>query len=63
MMGVLCFYELRSNFPAGQWLKVTGQVRYFEDDDGQGGKVNVPCLTVEDYAITSKPDNDVIYFN
>ena len=63
MMGVLCFYEFKSNFPAGQWLKVTGQVRYFEDDDGQGGKVNVPCLTVEDYAITSKPDNEVIYFN
>jgi hypothetical protein len=63
MMGVLCFYEFKSNFPAGQWLKVTGTVRYFEDDDGQGGKVNVPCLTVEDYAITSKPANDVIYFN
>ena len=63
MMGVLCFYECRSNFPVGQWLKVTGQVRYFEDDDGQGGKINVPCLTVEDYAITSKPDNEVIYFN
>ena len=63
MMGVLCFYQYKSNFPAGQWLKVTGQVRYFEDDDGQGGKINVPCLTVEDYAVTSKPDNEVIYFN
>jgi uncharacterized membrane protein YcgQ (UPF0703/DUF1980 family) len=63
MMGVLCFYEFKSNFPVGQWLKVTGTVRYFEDDDGQGGKINVPCLQVEDYAVTSKPDNEVIYFN
>lgn len=63
MMGVLCFYELKSNFPAGQWLKVTGTVKYFEDDDGAGNKINVPCLNVETYALTSKPENDVLYFN
>ena len=62
VMGVLCMYDIKSNFPAGQWLKVTGQVRYFEDEQN-GQKVAVPCLTVENYVVTSKPDNDVIYFN
>ena len=62
LMGVLCMYDIKSNFPAGQWLKVTGQVRYFEDEQN-GQKVAVPCLTVENYVVTSKPDNDVIYFN
>ncbi len=62
VMGVLCMYEVKPGFPSGQWLKVTGQVRYFEDEQN-GQKVAVPCLTVENYAVTSKPDNEVIYFN
>ena len=62
MMGVLCMYDVKSGFPSGQWLKVTGQVRYFEDEQN-GQKVAVPCLTVENYAITSKPENEIIYFN
>ena len=62
MMGVLCMYDVKSGFPAGQWLKVTGTVRYFEDEQN-GQKVAVPCLTVENYAITSKPENEIIYFN
>ena len=62
-MGILCMYNYKSNFPAGQWLKVTGTLSYYEDDDGSGQKVEVPCLNVEDYAVTSKPDNDIIYFN
>lgn len=62
VMGVLCMYNYKSNFPAGQWLKVTGTIRYFEDDDN-GQKVQVPALNVEDYALTSKPDNEIIYFN
>jgi hypothetical protein len=62
MMGVLCMYDVKSGFPAGQWLKVTGQVRYFEDEQN-GQKVAVPCLTVENYAVTSKPENEIIYFN
>ena len=62
-MGLLCFYECKSNFPNGQWIKATGTVRYFEDDDGEGGKINVPSIQVETYALTSKPENEVIYFN
>lgn len=62
MMGVLCMYDVKSGFPSGQWLKVTGQVRYFEDEQN-GQKVAVPCLTVENYAVTSKPENEIIYFN
>ena len=61
-MGILCMKEIGSNFPKGQWLKVTGRIRYFEDEqDGQ--KVAVPCLDVEDYVLTSKPENEIIYFN
>lgn len=59
---LLCFYDVKSNFPVGQWLNVTGTVRYFEDNDG-GQKVDVPCLQVEDYAITSRPENEIIYFS
>ena len=62
VMGILCMKELTSNFPAGKWLKVTGRIRYFEDEQN-GQKVAVPCLDVEDYALTSKPENDIIYFN
>lgn len=61
-INLLCFYDVKAGFPVGQWLKVTGTIRYFEENQG-GQKVAIPCLTVEDYAITSKPDNEVIYFN
>ena len=60
-INLLCFLEYGSNFPTGQWVKVTGQVRYYEDDS-QGRKMAVPCITVEDYAVTSKPENDIVYF-
>lgn len=59
---LLCFYDVKPNFPVGQWLKVTGTVRYFEDKQN-GQTFQVPCLQVEDYAITSKPDNEIIYFS
>ncbi|MBR1797857.1 MAG: hypothetical protein IJ757_07615 [Clostridiales bacterium] len=59
---LLCFYNLKPGFPVGQWLKVTGTIRYFEDKQG-GQKVDVPCLEVEDYAITSKPETEIIYFS
>ena len=62
-MGILCLYQIKPGFPAGQWLKVTGTVRYFEDKTPDGQKIAVPCLQAEEYALTSKPDNDVIYFN
>ncbi|MCR4688445.1 MAG: hypothetical protein K5745_02730 [Saccharofermentans sp.] len=62
-MGIICIYKYGSNFPKGQWLKVTGTVGYFEDQDENGQKMLVPCLNVEDYAITSQPENVIIYFN
>ena len=62
-MGILCLYQIKPGFPAGQWLKVTGTVRYFEDNTPDGQKIAVPCLQAEEYALTSKPENDVIYFN
>ncbi len=62
-MGIICMYRYGSNFPAGQWLKVTGTVGYFEDRDEEGNKFLVPCLNVDDYAVTSAPENPVIYFN
>lgn len=61
-INLLCFYDVKSGFPVGEWLKVTGTIRYFEDKQG-GQKVAIPCITVEDYALTSKPDNEIIYFN
>lgn len=61
-INLLCFCNYGSNFPAGKWLKVTGQIRYYEDDS-QGKKMAIPCLTVDDYSITSAPENDIIYFN
>ena len=62
IMGILCMKDVTSNFPIGKWLKVTGRIRYFEDEQN-GQKMAVPCLEVEDYAVTTKPENDVIYFN
>ena len=59
---LLCFYDVKPGFPVGQWLKVTGTVRYFEDKQN-GQKIDVPCLEVIDYAITSKPDTEIIYFS
>ena len=61
-INLLCFKKISSGFPVGQWLKVTGRIRYFEDKQN-GQKVFVPCLTVEDYAITSAPENEIIYFS
>ncbi|MBQ1894268.1 MAG: hypothetical protein II167_01085 [Clostridiales bacterium] len=61
-INMLCFYNVKSGFPVGQWLRVTGTIRYFEDKQN-GQSVDIPCITVEDYALTSKPDNEIIYFN
>ncbi|MBO4636604.1 MAG: hypothetical protein J5685_05590 [Clostridiales bacterium] len=61
-INLLCFYDCTSSFPVGQWLKVTGTIRYFKDKQN-GQEVAVPCITVEDYALTSAPDNEIIYFS
>ncbi len=61
-INILCFHEHGSGFPAGQWLKVTGRIRYFEEDNN-GQKIAVPCITVDDYAVTSAPENEIIYFS
>ena len=61
-INLLCFYEYTSTFPVGAWLKVTGTIRYFKDKQN-GQEVAVPCITVENYAVTSAPDNEVIYFS
>ncbi|MCR5617733.1 MAG: hypothetical protein K6F83_05545 [Clostridiales bacterium] len=60
-INLLCFLNYGSNFPAGEWLKVTGQVRYYEDES-QGKKMAVPCIVVDDYVVTGAPENDIIYF-
>jgi len=62
LINVLCFYNYKSGFPNGAWLKVTGVVNYYEDKDTDGRTVKVPCLKVDDYAVTSKPENEIIYF-
>ena len=61
-INLLCFYGVKPNFPAGQWLNVTGTVRYFKDSQN-GQEFDVPWLEVIDYAITSKPDTEIIYFS
>lgn len=61
-INLLCFLKYGSNFPTGQWLKVTGQVRFYEDDSN-GRKTAVPCLTVDDYSVTTPPEEDIVYFN
>lgn len=61
-INLLCFLEYGSNFPANQWIKVTGQIRYYEDDS-QGKKIAIPCITVNDYCLTGAPENDIVYFN
>lgn len=62
-MAILCMHEYGSNFPKNQWVKVTGRVRYFNEKQRDGSEVAVPCMEVESYVITSKPDNEIIYFN
>ncbi len=62
VINILCFHEYKSDFPVNQWLKVTGTVRYFEDKSS-GHKIAMPCLTVDEYALTSAPENEIIYFN
>ena len=60
-INLLCFLNYGSEFPTGKWLKVTGQIRYYEDES-QGRKMAVPCITVEDYKVTEPPENDIVYF-
>lgn len=61
---LLCLYKYKSNFPSGEWIKVTGRIRYFEQIDPQTKqKVPMPCLEVEDYALTSKPEVEMVYFS
>jgi len=62
VMAVLCIYDVTPNFPRDQWLKVTGTVKYFTDNS-DGDDTAVPCLEVETYSLTSKPENEIIYFN
>ncbi|MBR3533134.1 MAG: hypothetical protein IKN80_04545 [Clostridiales bacterium] len=61
-INLLCFYDIKPGFPAGQWINVTGRIRYFEDSQN-GQKIDVPCLDVKDYAVTSVPANEIIYFS
>lgn len=61
---LLCLYAYKSNFPANEWLKVTGRVRYFEQKDPQSGNmIPMPCIEVTDYALTSKPEVEMVYFS
>lgn len=62
-LNVLCFHEYGKNFPVGQWLKVTGEIRYFEEKQQDGTPIAVPCLQVKDYSITSAPENPMITFS
>lgn len=61
-INVLCYMDYGKNFPVGNYLRVTGTVRYFEDKSGER-PVAVPCITVDEYGITSKPENEIIYFS
>lgn len=61
-INLLCFYDVKSGFPAGSWLKVTGRIRYFEEKQN-GQVIKVPALEVSDYAVTDKPQNEIIYFS
>ncbi|MBQ2109483.1 MAG: hypothetical protein II476_05720 [Bacteroidales bacterium] len=36
VMGILCFKEYKSDFPDGQWIKVTGKIKYFQDKRSDG---------------------------
>ncbi|MCQ2483069.1 MAG: hypothetical protein MJ153_06265 [Clostridia bacterium] len=61
---LLCLYNYKSNFPANEWVKVTGRIRYFEQPDPQTGKkVPMGCLEVENYVLTSKPEVEMVYFS
>ena len=61
-INLLCFYEVKRGFPVGSWLKVTGRIRYFEEKQN-GQTIKVPALEVSDYAVTTKPENEIIYFS
>ena len=63
VMGILCFKEYKSNFPDGQWIKVTGKIKYFQDKRSDGEPIDVPSLEVIDYSLTSAPENEIIYFS
>lgn len=61
-INILCYLDYGSDFPVGSWLKVTGEVRYFEEKQQDGTPIAVPCLVVEDYAVTDAPANEIITF-
>ena len=63
VMGILCFKEYKSDFPDGQWIKVTGKIKYFQDKRSDGEPIDVPSLEVIDYSLTSAPENEIIYFS
>lgn len=63
VMGILCFKEYKSNFPDGEWIKVTGKIKYFQDKRSDGEPIDVPSLEVIDYSLTSAPENEIIYFS
>ena len=48
---------------AQKWIRTGICKTQLEENEQNGQKVAVPCLTVENYAITSKPENEIIYFN
>ncbi|MBO4688650.1 MAG: hypothetical protein J5636_09080 [Clostridiales bacterium] len=62
MISMLCLYKVRGGFPAGKWLSVTGKIGFFRDDS-QGNPVAIPCLQVENFHLTDKPKNEIIYFS
>lgn len=62
MISLLCLFRVRSSFPAGKWLSVTGKIGFFRDDS-QGQTVAIPCLQVEHYRLTDEPENEIIYFS
>ncbi|MBP5654291.1 MAG: hypothetical protein J6X33_02135 [Clostridiales bacterium] len=63
VMAILCLYQIKPGFPKDSWVKVTGTVKYYSAGPGGDNEPALPCLEVESYALTSPPQNEVIYFN
>ena len=63
VMAILCLYQIKPGFPKDSWVKVTGTVKYYSNGSDDPNEPALPCLEVESYALTSAPENEVIYFN
>jgi putative membrane protein len=61
VVGYLCKYNNKLQFPKGQWVKVTGVIDRTEIEHEDKGKKTVPVIDVLKVTRISEPDNKYVY--